>query len=313
MLDIKHSKVTTEGLAHLAKIKTLENLTLPDKGVTDAGIEHIAQLYNLKQLWAGSNPRSPLTHKSLRSISALGNLEELNVHGEGFNEDGMKDIAKLKKLRQLSVSSIQLTNEGLAELVALESLTKLSIGPHTKITTSGLNSLNSLKKLKRLSIRDIRRDDSVMDISGLTELESLTLALQRRREGDSIVSDLFRNEDWACLANLVNLKNLQICGKGIDNEGVKHLSGLRNLEYLNIFCSGEERITDEALKYLANMHKLGRLCIKDGHFTDKALDYLDGLPSLSSLELMSDYAFSNQAIRDFKRRNPNITRLQLMP
>ena len=313
MLNIKHSKVTCAGLIHLAKIKTLVNLTLPDRGVTDAGIEHIAQLHNLKKLWAGSSSSTPLTDRSLKYISSLINLEELNIHGAGLSDEGMKDIAKLKKLRRLSISSKHLTNVGLAELAGLESLTYLSIGPYTGITTSGLNSLNSLKKLKRLSIRDIRRDDSVMDISRLTELESLTLALQRRREDDSIVSDSFRNEDWACLANLVNLKNLQICGKGIDNEGVKHLSGLRNLEFLNIFCRGEERITDEALKYVAGMHKLGRLCIKDGHFTDKSLDYLDGLLSLSSLELTSDYAFSNKAIQDFQRKNPNITRLQLIP
>lgn len=64
---------------------------------------------------------------------------------------------------------------------------------------------------------------------------------------------------------------------------------------------------------MAGMHKLNRLCIKDGHFTDKALDYLDGLPSLTWLELTSDYAFSNQAIRDFQRKNPNIAKLQLTP
>lgn len=225
----------------------------------------------------------------------------------------MKDIAKLKRLRQLSISSPKLTNVGLAELSGLESLTKLSIGPNTGITTSGLKSLNSIKKLKRFSIRDIRRDDSVMDISGLAELENLTLALRWQSKDGSIVSNSFRNEDWACLANLTKLKNLQICGMGIDDGGIKHLSGLKNLEFLNIFCRGEERITDEALNYMAGMHKLNRLCIKDGHFTDKALDYLDGLPSLTWLELTSDYAFSNQAIRDFQRKNPNIAKLQLTP
>jgi hypothetical protein len=152
-----------------------------------------------------------------------------------------------------------------------------------------------------------------MDISGLTELKDLIIILHKEREGGSIVSDSFKNEDWACLANLTKLKRLQITGVGIDNEGIKHLSSLTDLEYLNIICPGESKINDQALKYLRNMHKLNRLIIKDGHFTDKALDYLDVLPSLSWLELTSDFAFSTKAIRNFEQKNPNITRLQLIP
>lgn len=104
----------------------------------------------------------------------------------GLSDQGLKDIAKLKKLRRLSISSPKFTNIGLAELSALESLTNLSIGPSTGITTSGLKSLNSLKKLKRFSIRDIHRDESVMDISGLSELENLTLALRMQSKGSPV-------------------------------------------------------------------------------------------------------------------------------
>jgi Leucine-rich repeat (LRR) protein len=311
MLDIKHARITDEGLANLAKIQTLENLTLPDAGITDAGIEHIAQLHNLRYLWSSS---SPLTNKSLHYISALENLEELNIGGKSFSDDGMKDIAKLKKLRQLTIfTADQLTNDGLGELAVLESLTNFSLGSKTNVSVSGLKSLNSLKKLKVLTLRDVRQDGSIMDISGLTDLENLTILLHRQRKGKSLMSDSFKNEDWACLANLTKIKRLQITGVGIDNEGIKHLSGLINLEFLNIFCPGESKINDQALKYLRNMHKLNRLYIKDGHFTDKALDYLDGLPALSWLELTSDFAFSDNAIRDFRRKNPMVTRLQLMP
>jgi len=176
-----------------------------------------------------------------------------------------------------------------------------------------LKSLNNFKKLDRLSLHDIRQDVSIMDISGLTEVEDLTIILHKERKGNVLVSDSFKNEDWACLGNLTKLKRLQITGTGIDNEGVKHLSGLTNLEYLNIFCRGESKINDQGLKYLRNMHKLNRLYIKDGHFTDKAFDYLVDLPSLSWLELTSDFAFSTKAIRNFKQKNPKIIRLQLIP
>jgi hypothetical protein len=181
------------------------------------------------------------------------------------------------------------------------------------MTIGGLSFLNELPNLTDLTLVHIRQDGSIMDISGSTELEDIIFTLHRRRNGDLLVSDPFKNEDWACLANLKKLKRLQITGVGIDDDGVKYLSGLTNLEYLNIYCQGESKITDQALKYLKNMHKLNRLYIKDGHFTDRALDYLDGMSSLTWLELTSDYALSNQAIRDFRQKNPNITKLQLMP
>jgi hypothetical protein len=314
MLDIKHSKVTDEGLAHLAQLESLENLTLPDEGVTDAGFEHIAKLHNLKYLWAGSSSSSPLTDKSLSYISTLGNLEELNIGGNGFSDEGMKHIAKLTNLKSLSIfMANQLTNKGLAELSGLKSLTNFMLGENARVSFFGLNSLNNLKNLNNLSLYNIRQDTFIMDISGLTELKDLIITLHKERKGRSKASNSFKNEDWACLSNLTQLKRLQITGMGIDNEGVKHLSGLTNLEFLNIFCPGESKIDDQALKYLRNMHKLNRLYIKDGHFTDKALDYLDGLPALSWLELTSDFAFSTKAIRDFQRKNPKVTRLQLMP
>jgi len=314
VLDIKHSKVTDEGLEHLAQIESLENLTLPDGGITDNGIEHITKLHNLKYLWAGSRSSSPLTDKSLSYISALGNLEELYIGGIGFSDEGMKDIAKLTKLKGLSIfTANQLTNKGLAELAGLKSLTNFSLGNKTNVSVSGLKSLNSLKKLKVLTLHDIRQDASIMDISGLTDLQNLTILLHRQRKGNSLVSDSFKNEDWVCFDNLTKIKRLQITGVGIADEGVRHLSGMVNIEFLNIICPGEEGITDEALKYMAGMHKLNRLYIKDGHFTDKALDYLVDMRSLSWLELTSDFAFSTKAIRDFRQKKPKITRLQLIP
>ncbi|MBN2181815.1 MAG: hypothetical protein JW715_07855 [Sedimentisphaerales bacterium] len=315
MLDIKNAKVTDKGLIHLAKIKTLENLTLPDIGITDAGVEHITQLQNLRYLWVATHSSSPLTDKSLQYISTLKNLEELHTRGSGFSSEGTKHIAKLDKLRQLSISgSKRLTDDALAELSALKSLTYLGIGSGPSISISGLKSLNNLKNLKKLSLNDIYQDNSsAMDISGLTSLEDLTFKLHKQRKGRLLISDSFKDEDWACLANLTELKTLQITGVGISNEGIKHLSSLRNLEFLNIICPGEKRINDEALKYVTNMHKLNRLYIKDGHFTDRALDYLNGLPSLSRIELTSDYAFSVRAIQDFQRKNPNVKTLRLVP
>ena len=155
----------------------------------------------------------------------------------------------------------------------------------------------------------------MMDISGLTELENLTLYLYLEQKRDGTMSNVarFRDQDWACLAKLNKLKAIKITGFGITDNGMKYLSGLKNLEQISILCHNELSITDEGLKYIADLPKLYRLNIKDGHFTDKVLEYLDGMTALTWLELTSDFAFSNKAIKNFQNRNPNIERLQLMP
>jgi hypothetical protein len=311
-IDVGHAKLTDKAMLDLKQIHTLEYLHLPHFGFTDECFKHIIELQSLRYLWGGSG--SELTNESLRYVGQIKNLEVLCIGSAGFSDEGLKHIAKLTNLKRLSLfKADMLTNQGIAKLGALKSLTNFDLGRRTKVSMSGLKSLNNFKKLNRLSLYNIRQDSFVMDISGLTELKDLIITLHNERKGRLKVSNSFKNEDWACLANLTKLKRLQITGVGIDNEDLKHLSSLTNLEYLNIICPGESKISDQALKYLRNMHKLNRLRIKDGHFTDKALDYLVDLPSLSWLELTSDFAFSNNAIRDFQRKNPEITRLKLMP
>jgi internalin A len=311
-LDVGHAKLTDKAMLDLNKITNLEYLFLPYSGLTDEGLKHISQLHNLKYLWSNSSSGSPLTDQSLYSICTLTNLEELHIGGKGFSDEGMKHIAKLTKLKRLSIfRASQLTDKGMTELASLESLTDLNLG--CRVSISGLKSLNKLKKLKRLHLRDVHQDNSILDISGLTKLERLRLSLSYERKGKSVIYESFQDEDLTCLSKLTRLETLTLAGAGINNEGIRNISGLTNLIHLNIICPGETQINDDSLKHLTNMQRLYELNIRDGHFTDGALDYLDGLPSLSRLELTSDYAFSNQAIRDFQKKYPNITRLQLIP
>jgi len=320
MLDIKYSQVTDEGLSYLRNVKTLDYLILPSKGITDTGLTYLGELSNLKLLQVArvrySDPNKDkgyYTDKGIAELAKCKLLEELTIGSSGLTDEGMTHIASLTNLRRLELLGCSnVTNNGLAKLITLKSLRNIAVRKENT-TIGGLSFLNELPDLTNFNIKDVRQDDSGMDISGLTKLEDLTLFLHRQRRDGAMVYDSFHDEDWKCLANFTKLKRLQITGVGIGDEGIKHLSGLTNLEFLNIICPGEERITDAALKYMAGMQKLNRLYIKDGHFTDKALDYLVDLPALTWLELTSDYAFSNQAIRDFQRMNPNITRLQLIP
>ncbi|MBN2590117.1 MAG: hypothetical protein JXA96_09655 [Sedimentisphaerales bacterium] len=314
-LDIGNAKLTDKAMLDITQIQSLESLYLPPYGISDKGMKNISELENLKFLSVCRGGKE-LTDESLSYIGQL-NIETLQIGGAAFSDEGMKNIAKLTNLKDLSIFfANQLSDKGLVELAALQSLSSLYIGEGTKVSVSGLKSLNTLKNLKKLDLNMIHEGKSdIMDISGLTELENLTLYLyiERQRDGSYLNAAQFSDQDWACLAKLRKLKTLNITGFGITDNGIKYLSGLKNLEQISITCSNELSITDEGLKYIIDKPKLNRIFIKDGHFTDKALEYLSGMPTLSWLELTSDFAFSNKAIKNFQANNPNIVHFQLMP
>lgn len=295
-LDVGHAQITGKAIIDLKQVETLEYLHLPNTGFTDADMVHLAGLVNLKYIWVSGSSISPLTDKSLSSIAKLKKLEQLCIGGAGFSDKGMDHIVGLTNLKKLKLFKADLlTNDGLAKLGRLNFLTQLSLPRSSKISIGGLKSLNGLTNIKHLTIRGVTQDNSVMDISGLTALEELSLVLSD--------DALFQDADLACLANLKKIEKLQLCSPGIGDEGIRHLSGLTNLGFLNI---SESKITDVGLKCTANMDKLYRLIIRDGHFTDEGLRYLENLPALRNLELTSDTAFSDAAIQRLRKKKPYI-------
>ena len=319
-LDIGSSKVTDTGLSYLKDIKTINYLTLPVQGISDTGLTYLGQLTNLKHLDVSRinyvDPNMDVgyyTDKGVAELAKCKQLEELVIGSIGMTDDGMSHIGKLTNLNFLSLFGCSnVTNKGLAKLTTLKSLQNLNVYS-ANITIGGLSCLNELPNLTNLSLHDVRQDDIDMNISKLEKLEDLILWLRRNRIGREMTYEPLHNSDLTCLANLTKLKRLQFTGFGIDDSGLKNLAGLKNAEFINISCSGELSITDEGLKYLAVLPKLNRLIIKDGHFTDKALEYLSGMPTLTWLELTSDFAFSNKGIKSFQTKNPNVERLQLVP
>ena len=307
-LDIGHARITDKALADLAAIGSLDYLHLPNRGFTDESLAYIAKSDKLKYLWICGSSNSPLTDEALKHVAKLQLLERLHIAGTGFTDTGMREIAKLPSLKDLNLSAFaNVTNKGLRELAGLKSLKKLSIHDRgEKTTISGLSCLNAMPGLVELHAKGIVQDFSGLDISGLTNLEKLTLTLKAKRVGKSIVRDMFRDEDMACLAQLKKLKWLQGIN-GISDIGLKHLSGLTNMERLGI---AGPNLTDAALVHLANMQKLNHLYIGDGNITDAGLAHLEGLRALGYLNITSRSRISAAAKYRLRKALPNLAFFQ---
>ncbi|MHC4336962.1 MAG: leucine-rich repeat domain-containing protein [Planctomycetota bacterium] len=293
-LDIKKrgqkDQITDAGMEHLAQINSLEHLELPG-GITDKGIAHIAKLKNLKHLQGGGRTDIALEH-----ISKLQSLEYLQTGSSGYTDAGMDYLAKLTNLRDLRLGADSITNEGLAKLKTLKSLERLTLTKCNKVTISGLSGLNALNNLTELNLsKGIIQDNSGLDISGLTQLEDLRLNV------DAPICD----NDLACLKKLKNLRLLRIGRKGghaFTDAGIAHLKDLPNIREL--YCHSPY-LTDKSLSYLANMKTLNFLTII-GNFTDDGLHNLEQLKTLRHLKIHTTNKFSPAAIQQLKERLPNL-------
>jgi Leucine-rich repeat (LRR) protein len=309
-LDIRFSKVTDKGVAQLSQVKTLEYLVLPSKGPSDAGLSCLGELRMLKHLdiarghYVDPNmDKGYYTDKGVAELAKCKLLEELTIGSIGITDAGLDHIAKLTNLKKLSLFGCSnVTNKGLAKLTTLKSLQNLSVY-EANLTIGGLSCLNQLPNLVTLNLHGIRQDDSVMDISQLTRLETFSLYTKTRRvDKRQLVTEPLHDSDLACLANLTQLTSLQVSHGGITNEGLKNLAGLTNLYNLSV---GGERVTDDGLLYLANMNKLFSLSIS-GNFTDRALQHLERLPTLGVLDIMEGANFSPAAVQQFRQNMPEL-------
>ncbi|MFC1676540.1 redoxin domain-containing protein [Planctomycetota bacterium] len=316
-LDLSNAHITDAGLAHLSEIKSLEHLDLPwgfvnEKGsmtytITDKGLPYIGQLTKLKHLKFGATGEGgPISDTGLSYLTQLHSLEELTISGKNITDAGMSHISKLTNLKDLSLFGCpQVTNEGLTKLTALKSLRKLNLY-ETKVTISGLSQLNVLSELVLLDAKSIEQDNSVLNISGLTKLECLTINLNFYRKDGDLAHDPIRDEDLACLKKLKNLKFLHISQTKysmITDTGIAPLRDLINMANLAI---GSPYLTDKSLSCLANMKTLNYLTIS-GNFTDEGLGYLEELKALQHLKIYSANNFSPAALKQLKDNLPNLS------
>ncbi|MHC4520837.1 MAG: sigma-70 family RNA polymerase sigma factor, partial [Planctomycetota bacterium] len=274
-LDVRGPGLTDETLAHLATLPSLEELRLSNT-FTDAGIEYLTGLGNLRRLTIDHAGSSALTDRALAMLSGMPSLEELHIGGAEFTAQGIETLACLENLEVLALKTPGLGNETLGLLATLPRLRDLSCDSEGRLTLSGLSALNRLSSLESLSVNQVHQDDGGLDLSGLKYLKRLTIRTRREtkrlRSAFVVDQDDFRDDDLACLSGLTDLEELLLLGPGVSDEGLAHLGCLTNIKRLHL--GGGTDLTDEGLKYLAALRRLESLEIRDSRITEQGLQIL---------------------------------------
>jgi Leucine-rich repeat (LRR) protein len=306
LLNIETAKdITQGGIEAIAKIKSLESLTLymislpqasfaplarlpkltelsaAECGLTDSAMLDLGKLTQLKSLRIEGNQIGDL---GVAALKGLTNLESLNVAQSSWvnsrmqiGDRAMAYVAGFTKLRELDLSRLPVTDEGFAKLSALAELRSLNISG-TQITASGLKTLASFPHLQLLEAGGPAINDESMQFVGQChELRSLMLG--------GVGDEGFRH-----VAKLRKLERITITGDRVTDAALVNLTSLGELAHIELRAP---TITDEGLKAIAQIDSLERLDLwadgpgmgrpQGGHFTAAGYAALSKMPKLKEL------------------------------
>jgi mono/diheme cytochrome c family protein len=117
LLDVGFSsggEVADAQLALLVPVATqVYELNLAGSKVTDAGLEQVGKLANLRRLHL---EKTAVTDAGLAHLKNLANLEYLNLYGTAVTDAGLANLAGMKNLRSLYLWQTKVTPDGAAAL-----------------------------------------------------------------------------------------------------------------------------------------------------------------------------------------------------
>ena len=189
-------------------------------------------------------------------------------------------LADLPGLRKLTLNGP--TDAEIGQLRGLTELEVLNIVESLELSDAGVQPLSNLKKLKILGLKGRITDKGLSHLSGLRNLETLSLL---------------------CMGPQGEGENYSDGSKPITGKGLKYLRGMTKLRTLVI---DSDQIGDEGLSHLEGLDKLESLTLINPHLTDAGLRTLAKIPRLKELSLDDDDVITPEAIASFKKSRPNV-------
>lgn len=140
--------VTRENIELLSKLPRLKHLTLDNIDVDDSWITTIGRFSHLESL--SLRRCDKLEGKTIDKLSALKELEVLNLSLSGFAPENIKGLASLSRLKVLYLSALGIEDRDLTALASLK-LSQLDLSDN-RLGGSALKQLSGIKTLRLLNL-----------------------------------------------------------------------------------------------------------------------------------------------------------------
>lgn len=143
------------------------------------------------------------------------------------------------------------------------------------VSDSQLADVGKLRLLERLDLSQTGIGDE-----GVGHLRSLRLVSTLILSGNPRIT----GATMQCLTSMQQLRQLDLSGTSVDDEGARQLAALQSLYELDLSAA---RVTDEGVRRLCSLKQLRCLRLHGNDISDDALLGLAALPELSTLTLGS--------------------------
>lgn len=283
--------------ASLTSIDDLEVLSITNSGITDAGVQLLADAFpNLRELDLSSNTN--LTGQAMRSITSLEKLERLTLLQNRFNDLHCRRLSSLPELRALDLRGNM--EVGDMTLRVLGKLPKLSGFKHrsTVVSDRGIAGLAASPSLRAILMQDFAVSSSCGEqlraLENLTSLEIFrcqgfgtegVLALAGMPELDRLtLRDLpeVSDEAMTAIATMPKLRRLYLHElTSVGDEGLATLADATELAVLDIWSL--PRMTNASVEVIASLPKLKELSIRETGCSPEALEMILGIETLETL------------------------------
>jgi Leucine-rich repeat (LRR) protein len=158
--------ITAAGLGHLKGLEKLRRLEVGQEEWTNEAAQAIAQLDSLCYLKIDR-----IRDQHLETLSALDDLESLELMIPSFTVEGMKALPKFESLQTLEIYALQTGTDAAMQHIARCPKLETLLLRQVQVTDEGLKHLAKSKRLKLLSIDSESAGDA--GLKALAKMKSL--------------------------------------------------------------------------------------------------------------------------------------------
>ncbi|XP_044487447.1 disease resistance protein RPV1 isoform X2 [Mangifera indica] len=319
-LDLWGSKISNKGASALEMFPRLSFLNLAWTNVTKLPRMSSLECLNLSNCTIDSilelnEDKAPLLKLSLSGTTFVNEAEAflfieksflsfLDLSNTSFNSFSF--LPEMKALEHLDISS-SIMRDDTIEMVACigANLRNLNLS-NTRISSAAVGILaGNLPNLEILSLSGTQIDDAAMSyISMMPSLKAIDLS---NTEIKGFIQQVGAETDMVhSLTALQSLNHLEMLNLEQTQVSDEALSPLSNFQELHRFSLRSPSLTDVSLRLLSSLSKLTHLSVCDAVLTDYGLGSFRAPEALKFLDLRGCWLLSEDSIRLFCKRNPQI-------
>ncbi len=226
-------------------------------------------------------------------IGGLTHLQRLNLNGTSLTATGLARLERLTALEILALPNEPFTDDDLAHLAGMTKLKQFHVYLGAQITDRGLSHLAKMRQMKSLWLINTQIT-TLEPIRGMTQLKQLNL------HGAPIT-----DEGLKPLADFTGLQWLSLGGSKVTDAGITHFSTLSNLVMLDL---NRTAVGDAGVRLLFDLPRILSLNLHGTHVTDAGLAELADRTSHGPLQslVVTGARVTPAAVDELRKKLPQV-------